>query len=448
MTNHGTPLRFNHEHPAGGMSAGVEMWSECNLRCEYCTGPRSPKRDPRGRTREDADAFLAFLRRTAPHWSLCLSGGEPMLHPQFEYLLKAFAERGYMVSLMTNLTQDVGSFRMSLPPERCGFVKASYHLSTVDSRDWRYRTHDLAADGFPVQVVVVSSMDRRMTVEHMCKKCSAVGIPFTLAVMEGPWRRKLYPRDYTDEEAEWIESYTTEPGNLMRLWSGTAGGMNTFKTWCPAGHDDFVIDLDTGAVNQCESVNKSIGNVYTRDWNPRPAIGHCPAVNGCVAYNRNPRMPCSYRTLWSYLGKGPTELPDVRNDTGRRTVVSLFPFEAGAAALLHVLHHICEEPIASPVWIWGAGVYGGKLYAALAEHCPELQIGGIVDAMPEAHGRVIGGHTVTAPDTMIENNVGTVIPGSYCFESEIASACRSMGLHTVRLHADVAEPLGYRGGLF
>ncbi len=74
----------------------------CNLRCGYCHNPMLVEGPPPERplSADDAIALLERRRRLVRH--VCLTGGEPTLHPGLIAFLAALKERGFGVKLDTN----------------------------------------------------------------------------------------------------------------------------------------------------------------------------------------------------------------------------------------------------------------------------------------------------------------------------------------------------------
>lgn len=74
----------------------------CNLRCGYCHNPTLVEGPPPERhlSAEEAITWLEGRRRLVRH--VCISGGEPTLHPGLIPFLEALKERGFGVKLDTN----------------------------------------------------------------------------------------------------------------------------------------------------------------------------------------------------------------------------------------------------------------------------------------------------------------------------------------------------------
>ena len=74
----------------------------CNLRCGYCHNPTLVQGPPTGRplSVREVLGFLAGRTRLIRH--ICVTGGEPTMHPELAAFLAACRERGFGIKLDTN----------------------------------------------------------------------------------------------------------------------------------------------------------------------------------------------------------------------------------------------------------------------------------------------------------------------------------------------------------
>ena len=79
----------------------VELTSKCNERCVHCYIPHEYKINTM-----DEDVFYSLLDQLQEMktLSLTLTGGEPMLHPQFKEFLREAKKRDFAVAVLSNLT--------------------------------------------------------------------------------------------------------------------------------------------------------------------------------------------------------------------------------------------------------------------------------------------------------------------------------------------------------
>jgi pyruvate formate lyase activating enzyme len=74
----------------------------CNLRCPFCHNASLVRIDLEPLDRDEIISYLR--RRTGLLDGVCVSGGEPLIHPHVDILLAELKELGYLVKLDTNGT--------------------------------------------------------------------------------------------------------------------------------------------------------------------------------------------------------------------------------------------------------------------------------------------------------------------------------------------------------
>lgn len=151
-----------------GKVAATLFTAGCNLRCPYCHNPElvSGVAPPEF---QDAAEVLAFLeRRRGVLDGVCVTGGEPTLHPELPQLLKAIRSLGLLVKLDTN-----GCYPDALPLHDVDFV--AMDLKTVPAR---YAATVAGRRGFDWSGAVRESLHRIACgpVEHEIRITVAPGI--------------------------------------------------------------------------------------------------------------------------------------------------------------------------------------------------------------------------------------------------------------------------------
>ncbi len=431
---------------------GIELFTVCNYRCTYCSGPRVRKLVRRGRTREDVDRVIRFFNESGKTWLLSLSGGEPTLHPFFGELINGLKQQHYF-GFFTNLSFDVERFMELVPADRVVWMKTALHPE-ADEETFLDKYETLFGFGYQPVLVMVSAPDTFERIRRVAEYCERRQFPFTLSVMEGPYRNKNYPNDYTETEAKFIERHTHEPGNLIRLFSKSPGGMNTFGLRCPAGQKNFVLDMESGVFRTCEAVERGHGNIYEGTFHPDAEATVCPAINSCVGYNRSIDLPGVYRDFyvesWNCL-----RLKEVKAEANYPE--NLFQVispaaESSSNAVQKALAAIQTHLQDSRTLFWGAGVYGSKIlyYLRQTPGVEKLRVVGFVDSLKDRQkGRVLD-LPVYAPQDPILNEVDKILVTSYWYEGEILEQSARLGIETevVGLHRDLLKPRGIEGSIF
>ena len=134
----------------------------CNLSCPYCYQGLEDRRR-RVMTRADAIHILAQVRAVNPACRVCVTGGEPLLHPQFFDILQAVESHGFFFSLLSNGT---------LIDERCAERLSEFrNLQNVQ----------VSIDGIRPETHAITrgdSFEATMRgIEHLAK----AGVPYSLA---------------------------------------------------------------------------------------------------------------------------------------------------------------------------------------------------------------------------------------------------------------------------
>lgn len=432
---------------------GIELFTVCNYNCDYCSGPRVQKELRRGRSREDADHVVRFFNETGKCWLLGLSGGEPSIHPHFATLLKGLREQHFFY-FFTNLSFDLDPFVDLVPPERVQYIKASLHPK-ADTREFLSKFSRLNALGYNPVLIMVSAPDQFDRIEKVATICRQEGYNFTLSVMEGPYQGKNYPNDYTAEQQIFIEQYTEEPGNLIRLFSRTAGGMNTYGLSCSAGARSFYLDMESGELMTCESSHESHGNVYTGVFLPRSEAFCCPAISGCVGYDRCLLLPDAYRQFFQ-KAEAVWTLKKIKHDQAfpENLYNVIRADDEGASSLVHQALEAIRAAIAGRrVLFWGAGIYGAKILYYLRRKFGDealANVAGFIDSLPDRQKMQILGLPVYPPDSPEANSAEIILITSYAYEQDICKQIERLKLpgRTIPLHRELLTPMGVKVSIF
>ena len=86
------------------ISGTFELTPRCNFNCKMCYVHLSEDRISQFGSEMDAKEWirLAEQARDAGMLHLCITGGEPLLHPEFETIYRAIAQMGFQITLQTN----------------------------------------------------------------------------------------------------------------------------------------------------------------------------------------------------------------------------------------------------------------------------------------------------------------------------------------------------------
>lgn len=110
------------------LNGTFELTARCNLQCKMCLIriDHNRMKELGGRERTAYEWIrMAQEVREAGTISLLITGGEPMLHPDFAEIYAAIAQMGFMLTLYTNatlVTKEIYEVLKAYPPHRLGIT--------------------------------------------------------------------------------------------------------------------------------------------------------------------------------------------------------------------------------------------------------------------------------------------------------------------------------------
>lgn len=259
----------------------LDLHRICNQRCPYCIANADSLSRDFGPIEN-----LEYLRRlcdffdTHGPFNVLLTGGEPLITPNLQRLLKVLVNRGHMISMETNLNKNIETFTDIVPPEKTGWILASLHSVAIEKVDrFLCKAKALKKKGYPIVVkfVLDDLMLKRFVEIYEHLKENKIGIilsPVIYLDSEG----KAFPKRYTSEEWFRIAPRIT----LLSSWLYFAGGFKSKGSICNAGNKTFYLRAYTGKISGCaHSFPVELGNVYERKF--VPGVGPCVCgIERCV----------------------------------------------------------------------------------------------------------------------------------------------------------------------
>lgn len=253
-------------------SVSLELTYRCNLNCFYCYNDRKKK----GTLLSLAD-YETILHDLADMQTLflMLTGGEPMVHPDFFAIGRLTREMGFVVRLRTNghlLTREQAlRIKKEIQPYA---IEVSLHGATADVHDKQTRTpgsfRQLVANiqtvkelGMRCLCMTTPTAWNQHQIEDMFSLCDKLETPLKF---QGP----VGPRDNGDttplliqpEQSTWdlIERLQQERKKIETT-AGTAP--NPRKTPAICGVGTCGVDIDPfGNVQACMHLQESAGNLH------------------------------------------------------------------------------------------------------------------------------------------------------------------------------------------
>lgn len=310
------------------LTGSIEITSRCNLGCVHCYISNT------GETKQDLslielESIVDQLAEEGCLW-LLITGGEPLLRPDFKEFYTYVKRCGIIPILFTNgtlITEDIADLLESMPPY---LVEVSIYGSTEDTFEAITRvpgSFRKCMDGIECLLkrgikLHLKTMAMTMNVDDipaMKSLSQELGVPFrfdsmlncTLNGDVGPLEYRLSP--------ERVITLDEQDEERMEVWSGLVRNFPNEVQYpdrifqCGAGLCTFHIDC-TGHLNVCMMYRKKsfdlrtgtfrdgwrlyLPDVITREWSREVACSTCSL-----------KSMCGQCPGWGYLEHGDPEEP-------------------------------------------------------------------------------------------------------------------------------------------
>ena len=232
----------------------------CNMDCPYCSQNDNLTHSPRKGVFEE-ETLLNRLS-TVPPTHLYLSGGEPLIQQGIRGFVERAISQGHVVSFDTNLHQPLGRIEELVkewPASGVGFFNVSHHfLSGVSLEELRVRVSALQERGFKVFVKYVGVPEEFDRIAEMIAALESHGIGATVTILQGVWKGRRLPDEYTMEETVKLLNMVRTKTHGLQVF----GGIIPKQTMCRGGADFVAYNMvdDRRLISCCH------GNCRTLSW--------------------------------------------------------------------------------------------------------------------------------------------------------------------------------------
>ncbi|MBI2968684.1 MAG: radical SAM protein [Bacteroidetes bacterium] len=267
----------------------------CNFGCVYCFFPKVEKEHPEVGRFTPQQIYEAF-QKTGRNWHLFISGGEPLLYPDFIELVNLL-KTNHPIQISTNLyNKNVKEFAERVSPENIIVINASLHILHHNSKSLQKfisNYHLFLNKGFDIIVSYVTypPLFKRIKDDFLFLKNE--GVQYVLpCTYNGTFEGKKYPGSYTREQMRIIREIYQEPLELLVVMDK----MHFYNKLCRAGKDYFFMDLK-GEVFRCCTIWDSYGNLYQGTFKPDTSAKPCTShichdhCHGMMSLIEEPQPP-------------------------------------------------------------------------------------------------------------------------------------------------------------
>lgn len=184
------------------ISGTFELTPRCNFSCKMCYVHLKPEEIPQNGVELTAKEWLRIAeeaKEAGTTW-LCITGGEPLLHPEFPLIWERLTEMGFFLTLQTNASLIRGKMLDLL--ERCPPRQAKVTLYGTDDAVYQAvcgveqgftrvneGIHNLMSVGIPVTLVSTVIRQNRDDVERMAFYAYRHGLKWLPTASIKPSRR-------------------------------------------------------------------------------------------------------------------------------------------------------------------------------------------------------------------------------------------------------------------
>jgi MoaA/NifB/PqqE/SkfB family radical SAM enzyme len=254
-------------HPPSHATVLWDLLKPCNFSCSYCYSERLTIR-PRS-SKCSVETQLGAFADELRGWNVNLSGGEPMLHPNFLAIASGLVEQGNRLGLYTNLSrsQTTEAFIGSVDPAGVEFVNAGVHAQhRHDDPDLGLFARDfmlLANAGFAVHASYIIHPENVHRVRDDIDRLRDRGVRIRIQVFRGVFEGATYPAAFTAEELAFVAQWEAglDRGRDVRVDFTGQGGS------CLAGSVYMEMDPN-GDCWRCGSYRsmrrEAMGNLFER----------------------------------------------------------------------------------------------------------------------------------------------------------------------------------------
>ncbi|MDP8207388.1 MAG: FkbM family methyltransferase [Candidatus Electryonea clarkiae] len=253
----------------------------CNLSCEYCSQAQNHHKKVSENALLDPEVreFMADI----PPTSIYVSGGEPLIHPGLSEFIQFVGEHGHIISFDTNLVINRNKLENLLGqcnPDHIGFINISHHLIENVGLDYILERNKIIQNaGIRSFVKYVGVPEFIPKIRENMKRLKTDGIGSAVSILQGKWRNRNLPHEYTNEEIyDLIELVTTNTHGLQFF-----DGIKSLGMDCRGGQDWLVYNQneDKQFIPCCHGSNNpvNIQNTFftNGDKSPKP----CP-IDTCL----------------------------------------------------------------------------------------------------------------------------------------------------------------------
>ncbi|MGA2678239.1 MAG: radical SAM protein [Sedimentisphaerales bacterium] len=267
------------------------MTKRCNFSCPYCFREYASEET---KTKDfdcgsySPEQIAGRFDETGKVWKIYMTGGEPMLYPNF-VSLAGLLTRGHYISLSTNLsTANAYEFADTVAGNRVISVRANIHVLEREKikdgiNEYLRKFHYFQDRGFDIRLVYVAYPPLLERMERDIEFFRKEGVrQIEVKVFQGKFEGRRFPREYSRQERDFLIKLGL--GNDERQVLDSRVSFLGKK--CSAGYMGFSMD-PSGRITRCNTLDEEYENLFEGTFRPGSSPRRCPAKKCVCLYQGN-----------------------------------------------------------------------------------------------------------------------------------------------------------------
>lgn len=319
-------LRARLQEDSVPLSASMEWTFQCNLACRHCYARF--KGHEKWELRSESVEELLLNLAEAGVLFLTITGGDPLIRPDFQRLYLRAKELGFVISLFTNatlVTAKMASFLAKNPPRRIEVTTYGAHPECYESVTQRPGSFDRFQKGLTLLLETGLNINLKALLltlnykdfELMHEQAARMGLPFRYdglitPRLDGdrtPLAYRLSPESITA-----LHFFKNEDREKFAVFARQTAALPARKTLFECGAGRLVLHVDPiGQAHPCMQWRTQPLDITTQrlstSWAPyvRRIVNQHPDPGACNTCSARPL--CSYCPAVARLEANSTSLP-------------------------------------------------------------------------------------------------------------------------------------------
>jgi MoaA/NifB/PqqE/SkfB family radical SAM enzyme len=257
------------------------MTRRCNFDCPYCFRDWSVqelKSEKVAIAKYTPEHIARQFDATSKSWLIYMTGGEPMLYPNFITLAKLLT-RKHRLTISTNLsTPDACELADTVEPKRFPCISANIHITEREKlpdglNEFLKKFLHFQNRGFDIRLLYVAYPPLLERIECDIRLFRDRGVGrIEVKLFSGRFEGKRYPREYTPQQRDFLLNLDLNDAERQILDSR----VSFLGKKCVAGNTAFNMD-SAGNISRCNTFDQSYGNLFEGTFKPGDSPRRCSA---------------------------------------------------------------------------------------------------------------------------------------------------------------------------